>query len=176
MPGAPEGLDLWSFKFIDMQRHPLEKWVGEDSPLVGLFRLERLGDLDELPGLTREIKARLGPEDQALADAFVELVNEVVLGRLTPKGAPRPRITDLEEVPSMLAQRIDEITHGWESRGRKKGRLEEAAHLFLELFATKHGTVPEDVRKRVASASKTRLETWAKRLFTAESPEDVFKD
>ena len=92
----------------------------------------------------------------------------------------------------MLAQRIDKITRSWEMQGwqkgqkkglakgrkegREKGRREEAARLFLELFATKHGAVPEDVHRRVAAAETAELESWAKRLITAESPANVFED
>ena len=32
LPGAPEGLDLWSYRCIDLQRFPLEERVGSDSP------------------------------------------------------------------------------------------------------------------------------------------------
>ncbi len=126
----------------------------------------------DLPETTRELKATLGPEDEELAAAFVELINEVALRRLTPEGEPRIRIADLEEVPPMLAQRIDEITHGWEKRGREK----EAPDMFLDLFAIKFGEVPLPVRERVASATREQSEAWARRLLTAESPDDVFDD
>jgi hypothetical protein len=32
------------------------------------------------------------------------------------------------------------------------------------------------VRERAASAGKSKLETWTKRLLVAEKPEDVFED
>ena len=52
---------------------------------------------------------------------------------------------------------------------------EEAAHLFLELFAGKFADVPVRVRERVNAASKKQLETWAKRLLRAEKSEGVFE-
>ncbi len=45
----------------------------------------------------------------------------------------------------------------------------------LGLFAEKFGAVPARVRKRVAASSEEELETWAKRLLRAGSPEDVFE-
>ena len=75
--GAPEGLSLWSFKFIDLHRYPIEEWAELESPLKSLFLLERLQDVGDLPELALELKAALPPEDQDLADAFVELINEV---------------------------------------------------------------------------------------------------
>lgn len=63
-----------------------------------------------------------------------------------------------------------------EAEGRKMGHREEAARLFLELYATKFAAVPDEVSKQAASASQDQLETWAKRLLTAHGPEDVFKN
>jgi len=91
-----------------------------------------------------------------------------------------------------LAQRIRNLTRelemqGWKKghqaghqaghqEGRQEGAKNEAAHLFLELFASKFETAPDWVRDRTASASKVQLESWAKRLLRAETPEDVFTD
>ena len=116
------------------------------------------------------------PEDEELSDAFVALINEVVFPKLNPPGGRRLWITGLEEVPSMLAQRIERITDGWEMKGWEKGRVEGEKELFLQLLATKFGDVPAQVRERVAEASKEQLETWAKQLLRADRPEDVFDD
>ncbi len=195
LPDAPAGLDLWSYHLIDARRYPLEELVGSDSPLLGLFRLEQLEDVAELSEISPELKAAIG-DDEELAAAFVTLINEEILPRLAPPEGEPIRITDLEELPSMLAQRIDRITHRWQMEGWRKGRAEgeakgraegeakgraegeakEAARLFLELFAAKFGDAPAQVRQRVTGASRRQLETWAKRLLRAERPEDVFED
>jgi len=122
----------------------------------------------------------------------VALINEVVLGKLSPADGERVRISGLKEVPTVLAQRMERITQGWEMQGWKKGRKkgqeeglqkglqkgrkEEAARLFQHLFEAKFGDVPAWVHERAAAARKTELEAWAKRLLVAEKPEDVFDD
>ena len=193
IPDAPSGLDLWSFVVVDAQHQSL---AGLEGPLRGLFRLEQLGRVADLTDTARELAADLGPEDEALARAFVELINHVVLPKLTREDALRLRITELEELPSMLTQRIERITHGWEMRGwergqaegqekgrqegrqegRREGRQEGRREFFLKLFATKHGEVPPAVRERIAAADADQLETWAERLLRTERPEDVFHD
>ena len=151
--------------------------------MLGLLRLEQLEEIEELSATARELRAVIGSDEEELADAFVELINEEVLRRLKSPEGQRIRITDLEELPTMLSQRIDRITHGWmmegwergRAEGEAKGRAEGEKRLFLELFGTKFGDVPVGLRERVAAASKEELETWAKRLLHAASPEDVFK-
>jgi len=121
IPDAPPGVGPLSFVVVDAQHQSL---VGLEGPLRGLFRLEQLGRVEDLVETARELAADLGPEDAALAGAFVELINHVILPKLTREDAERLRITELEELPSMLTQRIERITHGWEMRGWERGRQE----------------------------------------------------
>ncbi len=165
LPDAPEGTDLWSYRMIDVSRYPLEEIVGTNSPLVGLFQLAQTEDASEIPDRAKEISGVLGPGDEELRDAFVTLINEEVLPRLAGDGAEPPRITGLEEIP-MLEATMDRIIHRLETRVE--------ARIFLELFTTRFGDVPDWVRERVAAAKGKQVETWAKRLLTAESPEAVF--
>ncbi len=179
LPDAPRGLDTWSYRLIDVSRHPLHEIVGEDSPLVGLFRLAQAGSVEEIPATAKEISAVLGPEDEELRYAFVTLINEEVLPRLAREGQESLRINTLdEEMPKMLEatmdRLIDKLKRECEAEGMAKGEVVGQAHLFLELFTTRYGDVPDWVRERVDGADTTQLETWAKRLFTAESPEAVF--
>ena len=87
VPDLPEDLDFWSYKRRRRAAPGLEELLGKNSPLVGLFRLEQLEDPEELSEVTRELHQWLDPtEDQELAEAFVTLINETVLGKLAPKG------------------------------------------------------------------------------------------
>ncbi len=61
---------------VDAQRQLL---AGLEDPLRGLFRLEQLGRIEDLGETARELAADLGPEDERLAAAFVELINHVLL-------------------------------------------------------------------------------------------------
>ena len=93
IPDAPPGTDLWSYVLIDAQRLPLEELLGADSPLVGLFHLERLERPEELSNVAAELDRLLNrPEDQGLAEAFVTLINEAILCKLSPLyvGAVQP--------------------------------------------------------------------------------------
>ncbi len=67
----------------------------------------------------------------------------------------------------MLEQTMDSIIH--------RLRMEGEANIFQELFVARYGEVPGWVRERIAEAEKGQLVTWAKRLLTAQRPEDVFE-
>lgn len=183
LEGAPEGLDFWSYRLIDAQRQDLEELVGADSPLVGLFRLEQLGDVGDLEQIATELRATLGPGDEELAEAFVTLINEAVLPRLTPKGTRRLRIEDLQEMPTMVTQRIERITQGWLLEGKKEGKKEgekigirkgELA-VVQRLLERKFGTLPAEVVERLERADVELLLVWSDRVLTAEKLEDVFE-
>lgn len=60
------------------------------------------------------------------------------------------------------------------AEGRAEGRAEEATRLLLRLLTRKFPTVPDDVRKRVESASVEQLEVWCDRVLDAETLDAVF--
>ena len=188
--GTPEGLDFWSYKLIDVQRLDLKELVGADSPLLGLFRLEQLGDVGDLKQVAAELQATLGPEDEELTAAFVTFINEAVLPKLTPKGEQRLRIEDLQEVPTMVTQRIEKITQGWllegkregKREGKKEGRREgeqigirkgQLAMLRRQL-EHKFGKLPREAIERLERADVDLLLEWSDRVLTAAKLDDIF--
>ncbi len=184
LEGAPEGLDFWSYKLIDAQRLDLEELVGSDSPLLGLFRLEQLDHVEDLDRVAAELQATLGPGDGELTAAFVTFINEAVLPRLTPKGEQAPRIGDLQEIPSMVTQRIDRITQGWLLEGKKEGKKEgeqigirkgELA-VLRRLMERKFGELSPEVVQRLERADVDLLLEWSDHILTATKLEDIFEE
>jgi len=172
MEPAPPGTDLGDFVLLDVQRQT----VAEVTTTFDAFlKLHQLKSFEEVA----DVVQHLGPlvsDDEKLAQAFLGLVNDEILRRMARKGEKTVRLNSLEDT-TMLAQRIDRIRDGYIKQGKLEGEREEAARLFLKLFAVKNGTsVPSDVRKRAGSAKLKQLETWAERLLTVERAEDVFQD
>ena len=128
LPDGPEGLDFWSYHLIDAQRHDLSPLIGSKSPLLGLFRLEQLENMQGLSEAVDDLRVVLNLADQELADAFVTFINQAVLPRLTSEGDNIPTIRDLQEVPTMIGQRIErikeEIANQARSEGLRSGRQE----------------------------------------------------
>ncbi len=179
--GAPEGLDFWSYQLIDAQRLDLEELVGADSPLLGIFRLEQLGDFGDLRQAAAELQATLGPQEEELSEAFVTFINEAVLPRLTSEGERAPRIEDLEEMPTMVTQRIERIKQGLQQEARKEGwkegeqigiRKGELA-VLRRMLERKFGKLSSEATERLERADVDLLLEWSDRVLTAEKLSDV---
>ncbi len=194
--GAPEGLDFWSYKLIDAQRLDLEELVGAESPLLGLFRLEQLDSLEDLEQVAAELQTALSPEDETLEEAFVTFINEAVLPKLTSEGERQKRIEGLQEVPTMVTQRIERITQGWLAEGKREGEKEgfrkgkkigirkgeeigirkgELA-VLRRLLERKFGTLSDEAIERLERADVDLLLEWSDRVLTATSLDEVFAE
>jgi hypothetical protein len=125
------------------------------------------------------------PEQSDLRRAFVGWMRQVLLPRRMP-GAVVPELTDLQEVRTMLAERVKEWTQqwrdeGWEegrnegrNEGRKEGRKEGGAQLLVHLLERKFGPLDATVTARIAQADAEQFLVWAERVLTADRLEDVF--
>ncbi|GIW80989.1 MAG: hypothetical protein KatS3mg105_2796 [Gemmatales bacterium] len=60
-------------------------------------------------------------------------------------------------------------------QGMAKGRSEGEAEVLMRLLNKKFGTIPEEYGRRIREADQEQLLTWADRILTAESIEDVFR-
>jgi flagellar biosynthesis/type III secretory pathway protein FliH len=90
----------------------------------------------------------------------------------------------LEEVETMLAERIDEwnrkLAEESLQKGRREGlnegRREGEALALVRLLERKFGALPKRVHKRITSAESDLLLEWFDRAVTAERLETVFRD
>ena len=188
LPDGPEGLDFWSYHLIDAQRHDLSPLIGSKSPLTGLFRLEQLEDMQGLSEAVDDLKVVLELADQELADASVTFINQAVLPRLVSEGDNIPTIRDLQEVPTMIGQRIErikeEIAHQARSKGLQEGRqegrqegLQEGRQAMLkELIQHKFGELGPELEIRLRQASRDDLLAWSRRMLTATTLDEIFSD
>ncbi len=129
-----------------------------------------------------------GPRDEELAEAFVTFINEAVLPKLTPEGTRRLRIEDLQEMPTMVTQRIERITQGWLLEGKKEGeqigirkgeqigiRKGELA-MLRRLLERKFGKLTPETAERLERADVDLLLVWSDRVLTAAKLDDVFEE
>lgn len=68
-------------------------------------------------------------------------------------------MADLEEVKSMLAERVVEWTQEWEQAGFEKGIAKTAATLrgmLLAQLEERFGALPEEVRRQVGSIGSVK--------------------
>ena len=91
-------------------------------------------------------------------------------------GVDFENLNELQEVNSMLAERVIEWTEEWKQQGLQQGRQEGEASLLLRLMELRFGNVDDVIRKKLQAADAETLLHWGERLLNAASPEDVLTD
>jgi hypothetical protein len=128
----------------------------------------------------REMVADLltGFVDQAWADlrrAFVVWLRQVLLPRRMPQ-VEFPEVENLQEVRTLLAERVKEWSERWRAEGRAEGQREGEAQLLLRLLTRKFGPLDPATCRKIAEADAELLLTWGERLLNADRLEGVFAD
>jgi hypothetical protein len=164
----------------------LDEGCYADSELVplrnlaaALFRMENSRTPQDVEQVLAALVTWLqAPGQTSLRRAFTVWLKRVFLPGKMP-GVELGSINDLQEVQSMLAERVTEWTEEWKRQGRQEGRLEgrqegEAA-LLLRQLELRFGPLDETTGARVRRADADTLLKWGERVLMATSLDDVFK-
>jgi Putative transposase, YhgA-like/Domain of unknown function (DUF4351) len=163
-------------RFTEVELAPLRNLA------AALFRLENSASPEALePALAALNEWLVGPEFEDLRRIFTVWLKRVFLPGRMP-GVEFHQLQDLQEVRSMLAERVIEWTEKWKRdgleegllRGRQEGRQEGEAAMLLRLLERRFGAVSETFRSRVLAADPETLLGWGERLLTAGSLDEVF--
>lgn len=169
---------------------------------AALFRLERSRTPADLATAVAALSEWLiAPEQARLRRAFTIWIRRVLLpGRLP--GARIPEVGDLQEVRSMLAERVIDWTRDWKQQGleegrregrekgleegraegraegreegREEGRREALAAVLMKQLTRKFGPLPPDIPARIGEAGAEQLERWTDRILDAGTLAEVF--
>ncbi|HEX3556019.1 MAG TPA: Rpn family recombination-promoting nuclease/putative transposase [Thermoanaerobaculia bacterium] len=95
--------------------------LGIQNLAAALFRLERSQGLEEIQGVLGALLEWLvEPEQAPLRRSFTAWLKQVLLPARVP-GVAIPEVSELEEVRSMLAERVKDWTREWKQEGFEKG-------------------------------------------------------
>jgi hypothetical protein len=176
------------YLLLDEGRLSADEVEPNENLAAALIRLENSRAPQELQRtislLVRWLQA---PEQQSLGRAFTVWIKRVLLPARLP-GVELPQLSDLNEVHTMLAERVKQWTEQWKAEGLEAGRqqgLEEGlqegrqegeAAMLLRLLNQRFGPIDESTRARVLAADAEQLLAWGDRVLTAESLAAVFGD
>jgi hypothetical protein len=189
---APGGLERYRprlrYLLLDEGRYADSELAPLRNLAAALFRLENSRtpqDVEHvLAALVDWLKA---PEQASLGRAFTVWLKRVLLPGRMP-GVKFDNLNELQEVKSMLAERVIEWTEEWQRQGlerglglgrregRREGRQEGEAAMLLRLLERRFGTVDEALRQRLQAADADTLLRWGERIFQASTAEDVLRD
>jgi flagellar biosynthesis/type III secretory pathway protein FliH len=141
--------------------------------VAALFRLENSRGPDDVCRVLEALAEWLQAGEQSeLRRAFVGWRRHVLLPHRLP-GVALPEIENLQEVKTMLAERVQEWTRQWWEEGRQEGRQQGEAAILLRQLERKFGPLGANVRERITRADAERLLVWSERVLTATSLEEV---
>jgi predicted transposase YdaD len=129
------------------------QWSGPNEPLTNILAYAVAVGRVRLAELNALLERMLGPDQRvgAIMDTL-----KVITQRLREQYRTEARAEGLAE-------------------GRAEGRAEGKADVLLTLLTTRYGLIPADVEARVRAAREPDLTTWATRVLTAASLDDVFR-
>ena len=123
------------------------------------------------------------PEQRSVRRAFAVWMRRVLLPAKIP-GVELEEFEDLQEVQSMLAERVKKWTEEWRQQGLARG-IEQGiargipqgeAQILRRLLTRRFGALPELAEAKLSQASNETLELWADRILDAATLEEVFAE
>jgi hypothetical protein len=89
-----------------------------------------------------------------------------------------PYVTSIERIAIQrgLGQGLEQGLEQGRQQGLHQGKLEGVAAVLERLLTKRFGSLSEEVRSRLHTASLEQLDTWAERILDAPTLEAVFED
>lgn len=177
---APGSLQRWvpgfRYELLDEARIAPEALAALHGNLMAcLVALEHAPEPRALQQVVSQL-ARLRKSQTNLHRAFTVFIHRVVLRKLVPDEIIEA-LQDLQEIDSMLAERVIEWTEKWKreglQEGLQEGRLEGERLVLQRQLTRRFGALPPEVIQRLAQADASRLEIWADRVLDAATLVDV---
>lgn len=187
---VPGGLERYPphlhYLLLDEGRYSDHELANLRNLTAALFRLENSRTPQDVERVLQALIAWLqSPEQSGLRRTFTVWLKRVFLPGRMPK-VTFDEIQDLQEVQSMLAERVKEWTREWKQQGIEEGRLEGRqegrlegqvegeAKMLLRQLERRFGPIDEAIQNRIHSADAETLLIWGDRILNAQSIEDVF--
>ena len=178
------GLETYVPRFeylvLDEGHLPPETLEPLDDPVTAVFQLEQSKELEDLRRIVRRLTVLIeGKELEAMRRDFAAWLRRVLLPTRF-RGEQLPEARDLLEIDEMLAETVKTWPKQWlaqgREEGREEGRLEGSRKLLTSLIETKLGSPSAEARRRIEAATPAQVDRWAKRILTAASIDELFRD
>lgn len=147
-----------------------------DNSVASLIEIEEGASPQAIKDAVTRLRIRLsGPEHASLQRAFTVWLNRVILKRINYPDNACPETENLQEVETMLADRIiKKWERDFERAGMQKWMQEGQASLLGRQLSVRFGPLPEWVVKHLEQATPEQINHWAEAIFEAQSLEELF--
>ncbi len=171
---VPESLSRYlpkqTYWLLDEGRTGEDDLPKTDNTLAEIVRLENSPDPEVMQAVIARLTRRLAhPEHASLRNALTMWIKQVLLRKQLPKDDTL-EINDLDEVMTMLEERMGQWSQKWKQEGKMEG---EAAVLERQLLK-RFGPLNPTTEQKLKTATLAQLEVWTDRILDATRIEDVF--
>jgi hypothetical protein len=158
------------YQVIDIRRLRLDAPGLKRTLAAAMFRIENSRHRREIRETVRCLIAMLDdPHLTSLRDAFATWIVRVMIGRF--RYVPREKVSTLDEVYAMLADRWEQWEVELKAEGRREGRVE----LLLDQLHARFGReLPRWAQRQMQQATNAELRRWGKRVLKASSLHELF--
>lgn len=144
---------------------------------AALFRLEHSRSPEDMRRVVQELIERLAEPEQKLQRFSLTRWLLRLLQRKMGKGTVEvPDVSDLLEVDTMLAERIESWTKEWFQQGEEKGFCLGELQTLQRQLTKRFGPLPESVQVRLSTASQEEIERWLDRVLDAQTLDEVLAE
>ncbi|HNU20372.1 MAG TPA: Rpn family recombination-promoting nuclease/putative transposase [Hydrogenophilus thermoluteolus] len=173
----PQGLEAYlpqlRYLLIDENRYDETTLASQRNLAAALFRLEQSRTPEQLRAVLKSLIAWLSePEQKELRRSLTIWIARLLRRKI--RSEEIATVTDLLEIDTMLAERIESWTQQWMLQGLQKGKAEGEALALKRLLAKRFGPLPAALEARIAAASLEEIEAWFDAAITAPSLDAVF--
>lgn len=175
---------------LDAGRTGEEALPQDDNAVAEMVRLKNSQNLETIQPIIRRLRKLLAaPEHDSLRRALTVWIKQVILNKTLLGEEENPDddiVNDLDEVETMIEQRMNQWVKEMKQQARQEGLLEgrlegklegrlEGEVTVLERQLTRRfGPLSEAVQQKLAEATQQQLESWTDRILDATRIEDVF--
>ncbi|MGI9211326.1 MAG: Rpn family recombination-promoting nuclease/putative transposase, partial [Methylococcaceae bacterium] len=158
-----------------------------DNTVAEIIRLENSPDPEAMQRVIARLKQGLAaPEFATLRRALTVWIKRVLLKKQLTGDDEAPDINDLDEVNTMLEDRIEQWSRklrreGWQEgrwegmqQGIRQGQIKGEAAVLERQLAKRFGPLNEAIRQKLNTATLEQLEIWTDCILDATRIEDVF--
>lgn len=162
------------YLLLDEGRIRLSELEGVQNRVATLFSLENSRTPEDVRLVVVSLISWLkAPEQASLRRAFTVWIGRVLLPGKIPD-INIDEFNDLQEVQSMLAERVKTWTEEWKRQGWQEGRQEAEQTMLKRQLIKRFGPLPDWSEQRLSQADTDQLELWIDRILDAPTLEAVF--
>ena len=163
-----------TYWLLDEGRTGEEALPPAENTFAEVVRLENSPDPEAMQEVIARLTRRLAsPEHNSLRIALTTWIKKVLLKKKILNDDTL-EINDLDEVTTMLEERMEQWSQKLRQEGRMEGKIEGEAAVLERLLFKRFGPLTKATEQKLKTATLTQLEIWTDRILDATRIEDVF--